>query len=601
MARSRRKPAAPAQPALPPPRPLPLVHRRQFLKGGLIAAGGVFLYACTPAATEAPTTAPQPTSAPATSAPANTQAPAPTAVPPPTDVPMGDIVPELIVSQLAFPSYEEWWRQIPPELAKVGIRTKVEPIEANSWIEKAIGQHDYGHFTSTSVGITDDRLDPNWFLTNVLHSNAADPGGNNLSYWRNEEADALIDAQAVELDQAARIDLVKQVQTLFAAESPMVPVYYINDVQAINKEKFSGALQRESAGILRFNNLTSFLNIEPLTDQRLLRLDNNHDGTSTNPFLSAGSLFNNATMLWVYDTLARRDENLATIPWAAESWEWVDDTNLDVVLRQGMTFHDGQPVTADDLVFTIDYARQHSIPSWNNILSFVSAAAKQDDNTVRLTLPAPFAPFVGNVLTSLYIVPQHIWEGVADPNTFENTAPVGSGPFRFGQWRPNESWTFLANDDHFRAPKIDVLVAVIPTPETLIGLLETQELDGTGTYLRGDAQIDSVAALPHMEVVTTGTIGVQSVYMDTSRLPASDPAFRRAVHHLVPKARLLDAVAGKGGGLVAEANWITPSSEWYQPGLPNYEFDPEAARAVLAEAGYSWDEDGNLHYPPGVA
>jgi peptide/nickel transport system substrate-binding protein len=599
MPRMRRKRAPEPGPG---PLPSPL-NRRQFLKGGLAVAGGVLLTACTPAATSTPTSAPvaATTQAPAaTQAPTNTQAPAATAVPTATAVPQGELVPELIVSQLAFPSYEEWWRQIPPQLTTVGIRTKVEPIEANSWIEKAVQQHNYGDFTSTSNGVTDDRIDLNWFLTQVLHSKAAEPGGNNLSYWRNAEVDALIDAQAVELDEAKRMELVKQVQEIFAAESPMVPVYYINDVQAYNKEKFSGPLKRQSAGILRFNNLTSFLNIEPLTDQTTLRIDNNHDGNSTNPFIATGGLFNSATMMWVYDTLARRDENLEIIPWAAESWEWVDSLTLDVILREGMTFHDGQPVSVDDLVFTVEYAQANAFPTWNAILSRIASVEKQDDRTVRFNLSAPFAPFVGNILTALYIVPMHIWEGVSDPNTFENPSPIGSGPFKFGEWRKNESWSFLRNEDHFRAPKVDVLVAVIPTPETLIGLLETQELDGTGTYLRGDSQIDSVTALPHMEVVTTATLSLQSVYMDTSKLPGSDPAFRRAIHHLVPKARLLDAVAGKGGGLVADANFLPPDHAWYQSGLPNYEFDPDQAHAVLEEAGYTWDEDGNLHFPAGL-
>jgi peptide/nickel transport system substrate-binding protein len=597
MGRSRRKHTP--QP-LPAPTP---ISRRLFLKGGLTAAGGVLLAACSPAAPTA-TSVPANTQAPAnTPVPANTQAPANTVAPPTataTAVPQGELVPELIVSQLAFPSYEEWWRQIPPQLETVGIRTKVEPIEANSWIQKAIEEHNYGDFTSTSNGVTDDRIDPNWFLTEVLHSDAAEPGGNNLSYWRNDEVDALIDAQATELDEEKRLELIKQIQEIFAAESPMVPVYYINDVQAYNKEKFSGPLMRQSAGILRFNNLTSFLNIEPLTDQTTLRIDNNHDGNGTNPFTASGGLFNTATMMWVYDTLARRDENLEIIPWAAESWEWVDPTTLDVTLRDGMTFHDGQPVTVDDLLFTVEYAQASAFPSWNGILSRIASVEKQDDRTVRFNLSAPFAPFVGNILTALYIVPKHLWEGVSDPNTFENAEPIGSGPFKFGQWRKNESWSFLRFEDHFRAPKVDVLVAVIPTPETLIGLLETQELDGTGTYLRGDAQIDAVTALPHMEVVTSPTLSVQSVYMDTSKLPGSDVAFRRAVHHLVPKARLLDAVAGKGGGLVADANFLPPDNAWAQSGLPTYEFDPDQARAVLEEAGYTWDEDGNLHYPAGL-
>ncbi len=511
----------------------------------------------------------------------------------------GPLVPPLVVSQLSFASYEEWWRQIPDEFERLGITVDVQPIEANTWIQNCSVERDCGTFTSTGSGVTDERIDPNWFLTQVLHSDraGANAGGSNLSNWMNDEVDALIDAQAVELDPEVRREMIMEIQEIFARETPFIPVYFINDVQAYDRTKFEGFLQRPSAGISRFNNLTSFLNVRPLTDQTTLRIENNHDGNSTNPFVATGGLFNTATMTWIYDTLARKDENLETIPWAAESWEWIDDTTIDVTLRQDMAFHDGEPVTAEDLAFTVNYAMENQFANWAAIFDVVAGVEQIDDYTARFTLNEVFSPFEANILTGIYIVPEHIWADVDDPQTFENPEPIGSGPFAFGHWRRNESWLFTRNLEHFQAPQVDVLVAIIPTPEVWLGMLENQELDANGTYIRGDSQIEILEAMDHLEVVITPSIGVQSVYIDNRVLPGSDLPFRRAIHHLIPKDSILDVVAGLGGGTIGEANWVHPTSEYYNPDTMTYPYDPEAARAILEEAGYTWDEDGRLRYP----
>lgn len=512
---------------------------------------------------------------------------------------MGALVPPLVVSQLAFPSYEEWWRQIQPELEQIGITLDIQPIEANTWIQSCSIERNCGTFTSTGAGVTDERIDPNWFLTDVLHSSkaGAGAGGSNLANWMNEEVDALIEAQSIELDPEVRKGMILQIQEIFARETPFIPVYYINDVQAYDKTKFEGFLQRPSAGISRFNNLTSFLNVQPLTDQTTLRIENNHDGNSTNPFVATGGLFNTATMTWIYDTLARKNELLETIPWAAESWEWVDNTTIDVKLREGMTFHDGEAVTAEDLVFTVNYAMENAIPNWAGIFNVVAGVEQTGDYTARFTLKNAFAPFESNILTAIYIVPQHIWSEVSDPQTFENAEPIGSGPFTFGHWRKNESWLFNGNPNHFQAPAINILVAIIPTPEVWIGMLENQELDANGTYIRGDSQIETLEAMEHLELVITPSVGIQSVYIDNRVLPGSDLAFRRAIHHLIPKASMLEVVAGLGGGSTADGNFMHPTSAFFNPDTMSYGYDPEAARAVLAEAGYTWDDEGRLHYP----
>jgi peptide/nickel transport system substrate-binding protein len=510
---------------------------------------------------------------------------------------MGEAVPTLEVLEGNSASYEELWRQVALEMEGIGVDVKPQFVDWNTWIQQAVLEHSYGSFTVTGAGMTDERLDPNWRLENLMHSKRAVNGGSNYSEWKNPDVDALIDAQAEELDRETRRDLIFEIQEHFAEEQPFIPVYFINDVQCLDTAKFEGALVRPSAGILRWNNFTSFLNIKPKTDETLLKLNNDHDGNGTNPFIASGGMFNTSTMLWIYDTLARFDENLEILPWAAESWDFVDNTTVDVKLREGMTFHDGVAVTADDLVFTVNLAKENQFSRWLGVLDVVDSVEKVDDLTVRFNLTKTFAAFESSILTFIFIVPKHLWEDVADPLTYENPEPIGSGPWTFGHWRKSESWLWERNPDHWNPPNVDVLAAIVPSVETWIGMLETGELHGTGIYIRGDEQIDRIEAIPNFKVWIIPGLGVNSIYIKLDMPPGSDLAFRKAMHHLVPKARILDVIAGKGGGTPAGSTIFHPESYWHNPDLPEFEYNPDKAREILADAGYTWDDDGMLHYP----
>ncbi len=569
-------------------------NRRHFLKWGLYLAGGALLEACAPSATPTASTA----TAAATIAP--TAAPA-TATLVPTAVPLGELVLPIGWLSLPFATWQEVLTQMVPELEKLGLTVNAQTVEANTWIAKTTTEHDFGDFTGTAFGLSGDRLDPNWALQELLHSRRAEPGGNNFAEYRSAEMDELIDAQAQELDPEARRDLIFQAQEIFARDTPIFPSFWLNQVQAYNIERWEGAVPVFGRGLFRWDNIDTYLNVRPKTDQTTLRVDNDHDGNSTNPFVASGGTFNTDTMRWVYDTLVKIDSTLSTVPWAAEAWNWVDDTTIDIGLRAGMAFHDGQPVTAEDLAFTINYAQEHQFPNWKSVLDVIDGATVQDELTVRLALKRVSAPFANTVLPFIFIVPKHLWETVSNPLEYENPDPVGSGPFTFGHWRKNESWLFNHNPAHFRAPVVDVLVAILPEPETMLTLLETGELDAVaGASLRGDAAIDRIEALDFMEVASVPGASTYFIIPNNDRLPGKDPTFRRAVHHVIPKERLWQVINGKGGGLTAGASWIHPDLPWHNPDLPAIEYNIETARQILADGGYGWDDQGRLHYPPGL-
>ena len=573
-----------------------LLTRREFLGSSVVLGGGALLAACTPG-----TPVPDPTAPPAT--PAETVAtatPQPTPVPTPVpEIPMGELVPELEYMNLPFESYQEFVRQFVPQAEQLGLKINVQVVEATTWIERASSQHDYGDFTITAFSLTGERMDPNWVLSELLHSQGAVPGGRNMAEYKNPAMDAIIEAQSTTLDDDERLELIYQAQEIFARDNPWISVYFLNELAAYNKERFEGFVLMPGAGVTRWNNMVSWTNISPKTGDTLFRVDNDHDGNSTNPFVATGGMFNRETIRWVYDRLVIMDEELRIAPWAAESWEWVDPQTLELSLRSGMTFHDGEPVTAEDLVFTINYAQEHQFAEWSGPLRQIDSVELVDAMTMRFNLNQVYAPFISTALPFMFIVPKHVWENVDEPEVYENPQPIGSGPFVFDHWRKNESWRFNRNESHFRAPNVDVLVQIIPERETLLGMLETGEIDAlAGGHMRGDDQIRRLQAIEEIETVPWTAGSTTTFFIHSGSEHGSDPAFRAAIHHVVPKTQLVRVLGGEVlGGTVGGSTWIDPESPWHNPDLPQYAEDVDKARQVLAEAGYSWDEEGRLHYP----
>ncbi|HNT72006.1 MAG TPA: ABC transporter substrate-binding protein, partial [Methanothrix sp.] len=132
-------------------------------------------------------------------------------------------------------------------------------------------------------------------------------------------------------------------------------------------------------------------------------------------------------MSFLFDTLVWKDD-AGYVPALAESWEMETDEVYIFHLRDGVTWHDGEPFNADDVVFTVEYTKDHPY-QWVDSAIMESAEAL-DDLTVKLTLSAPYAPFLDQVGGTLPILPEHIWSEVDDPvNYREEDALVGTGPY----------------------------------------------------------------------------------------------------------------------------------------------------------------------------
>ena len=165
-------------------------------------------------------------------------------------------------------------------------------------------------------------------------------------------------------------------------------------------------------------------------------------------------------MSFIFETLVWKDDS-GFIPQLAESWEYIEaDNAYRFNLQHGVTWHDGEPFTADDVVFTINYCMQHPY-QWVDS-SIVSSAEALDDYTVVLYLSQPYAPFFQNFAGVLPILPQHIWQDVTEPETFlGEEAVIGTGPFTLGDYNKEQgTYLYLAYDDYYLGtPAVDELMA----------------------------------------------------------------------------------------------------------------------------------------------
>jgi len=516
---------------------------------------------------------------------------------------MGELVPSItILSSLPEDNMVnyEMVKEVVEELKKIGVDAKAEPTDFAVLIDIIYGDDsDYDAYTIGWSGRV-ERLDPDMFIHSINHSANADAGGNNTEKYRNPEFDAIADAQRQEMDMDKRQELVFEAQKILAEDVPRITLYSRANVQAYNKEKFKTVENIPGEGL--FNEWTPMI-IEPTTDDKILRVASDVNLDTLNP-MKAKSVYEWKNFRLIYDKLVRLDPSIEPKPWAATGWEIVDDTTIDVTLREGMKFHDGKPVTVEDVKYTFDAFIENNVEYFMSFLEPIDNVEILDDNTVRFNLKNPYAPFITTTLTQIPILPKHIWEEIEDPLNYENSQPIGSGPFVFENFRPGEELVAKANKDYFEEVKIDgYIYRIFGAPEGILTALEVGDIDLASEDLI-PAHIEQIKAneddkYSHLELTEVNDIGFFYLGMNGDRQPFNNKDFRIATAHLVDYDLALDVhlngygARGGGGLVINDANEF-----WHNPEVPIYDtYDPDRAKEILEEAGFTWDSDGRLRMP----
>lgn len=282
-------------------------------------------------------------------------------------------------------------------------------------------------------------------------------------------------------------------------------------------------------------------------------------------------------------------------PWLASEVRQVDPSTWEVVLRDGIRWHDGEALKADDVVFTFEFFKAAPTGRWTHHVSDIPAVetvAAVDQDTIRFTC-AFACPFFGSVtLADLPIVPEHVWSQVSPDEVREVTdLPVGTGPYRLVAYDPAAGYRFEAYDDYFAGrPVVDELVMpVIEDPSTTFTALRTGEIDATSRPVSPEL-IDQFAASDEIGLVTTQPLQFPELRLNYERAPFDEPKFRRAISSVLDRDELLKTVF-LGEGRPADKGYPHPDSAWANPDLST-PYDPDEARALLDELGFT-DSDGD--------
>ncbi|MFB4163661.1 peptide-binding protein [Alteribacillus sp. JSM 102045] len=354
---------------------------------------------------------------------------------------------------------------------------------------------------------------------------------------------------------------------------------------------------------------------------------------------------------FTHESLVAQDENLEFIPELAHDWEFNDDqTELTYFLEEGVTWHDGEEFTADDVVFTFtsiadpEYVNSGGVRTdyVNKLVGYEEYAAgeadelegvqSEDDYTVTFTFEEPNVTALYN--TSFPIIPEHVFADVAVEDMPENSASinagevVGTGPFQLTDMQEGEQYVLEKHEDYWKGePHLDGIQWQVIDQEIMTGMFENGELDlvkDPGGVPKAD--IETVEQMDHITMFEQQDLGYQLLGFRHNRGPndsvtdtdtwepnekVQDKQLRQAIAHAINREGIIEGLL-YGSGEVLNAPF--PEASWaFDPdAVHQYEYSEEKANELLDEAGYE-DTNGdgfrenpdgeefvlNLDYPTG--
>jgi peptide/nickel transport system substrate-binding protein len=294
----------------------------------------------------------------------------------------------------------------------------------------------------------------------------------------------------------------------------------------------------------------------------------------------------------VFDGLVYQDPatgayegNLAT------SWRRVDDLTLEFELRRGVRFHNGEPFDADDVVYSFNFlANPSNRAVYLSLIRWLDRAEKVDDYTVRVISREPFPAALAYLSNSLFAVQPNDYHARVGPRGV-NAAPVGTGPYRVAEYATGKSIRLLRNTDFHdglkRRPTIDeVLIRFIPDPQTRVAEAVSGGVDFI--FMVAPDQAEQLRASPRLTIAHGE--GPYYHYLQLSTLEGSpapqlrDVRVRQAILHAIDRDAM--AINLAGGGRVIHVACHPLHFGCDDAGAPRYDYDPDKARRLLAEAGF---------------
>ncbi len=283
---------------------------------------------------------------------------------------------------------------------------------------------------------------------------------------------------------------------------------------------------------------------------------------------------------FAFDSLVWKDDQ-GFVPALAREWEHDQEGKVYTFqLREGVTWHDGTPFTADDVVFTYEYMKEHPT-NWAD-LSSVEEVVELEEHRVQIQLEEADAAFLNNIAGVVHIIPRHIWEGVEDPADFRSPeAVIGTGPYKLKDYQREKGYyQYEAFEDYYLGtPSFEELLMLkVSEPQ-----LAAQRGDVNYVQVQPEA-LDRLEGT-NLEVIQGTHDWNLKLMFNHQQSPFDQEEFRQALAHAIDLERLVER-ALRGYGLPGSPGLISPDSYWHNPDLPAYEYDLSRVEEILEGLGY---------------
>jgi len=292
-------------------------------------------------------------------------------------------------------------------------------------------------------------------------------------------------------------------------------------------------------------------------------------------------------MSFVFETLVWKNAS-GFIPQLAKEWEYVAQDNAYIFkLRNNVKWHDGTKFTADDVVFTFNYAKEHSYQWVDN--SIVRSAEVIDKYTAKLYLEQPHAPFLQDIAGTQPIIPKHIWEGVDEPMKFTRPeAVIGTGPYTLMDYsKEHGTYLYKAYENYYLGkPFVDEIKLVKVSAEMTPASLKEGSVDA------GSVPPEVV---PDMEkagltIITAPVAWNAKMTINHKKEPLSSRQFRQALAYAIDRESLVQ-ITQRGHAVAGSPGIMPPTSDWYNPDTPQYNYNPGRTKELLEGLGYRLEDD----------
>jgi peptide/nickel transport system substrate-binding protein len=286
-------------------------------------------------------------------------------------------------------------------------------------------------------------------------------------------------------------------------------------------------------------------------------------------------------MSLIFDTLIWKDQN-GYVPALAESWIMDGNDAFVFNLHKNVTWNDGVKFTARDVVFTINYIKEHPY-QWVNSEP-VKKAEAMDDYTVKIYLNHSYAPFLEMVAGTLPILPEHIYKDVSDPAAFTDAkALTGTGPYKLVNYdKAQGTYLYEAYDGYYLGrPAVNQIKFVKVSNEMAAASLKKGDVDAASE------QPETVDDLKNsgFKVISGSYDGITKIMINHKKEPFSDVRLRQALYYAIDRQALVKT-ALRGSGVIASPGLFAPDSDWFNSSLDRYSYDSSNTENLMTDMGY---------------